>query len=125
LLQWLEEEAQIEEKRREEKKTYHRKGYYGHLFNLCNFLKTASSTQPSISALVLDEKYVYAESILVEQEAISEEKMLGGLAKKQLKHNIMHDKEVLHSVFRAFSKHTPRSYPQRRLQSLKKTWKTP
>lgn len=52
LLQWLEEEAKTEENRRESKVGYSRKGYHGHLFNLCIFLKENKQQSSSVAALL-------------------------------------------------------------------------
>lgn len=96
LLQWMEEEAKIEENRRENKVGYSRKGYHGHLFNLCIFLKENKQQSPAVTSLLQDPRFLYVTSILVDQEASDEEKLLGGLTKKPTVHPIiMHDKEVV------------------------------
>ena len=46
-----------------------RKGYYGHLFKICNLLSANTSQKEEVDRLIKDERFTYATSILVEREA--------------------------------------------------------
>ena len=55
-----------------------RKGYYGHLFKLCNFITENGSKNTFIEKFSKNEKLAYVLNILVEKEAECEQRMLGG-----------------------------------------------
>ena len=82
MLGWLEAEAKEEDTRRQEGKVAPRKGYYGHLFKICNLLSSNNSKKETVDRLIKDERFTYATSILVEREAEFEERKLGGMVKK-------------------------------------------
>lgn len=93
LLGWLEEEAKEEELGRKEGKRA-KKGYFGHLFVICRGLRQQSEKHPAIAALVEDPRFSFIAKVIMEQEEVSTQKMLGGLSKKNIKHSVMHSKEV-------------------------------
>lgn len=88
-------------------KISHRKGYYGHLFKICNLLTQNSSKKEDVDKLIQDERYKFVTSILVDREANFEERKLGGMVKKENKHQIMYSKESILENYATFLASTP------------------